>query len=72
MLEDGTALSYLEQTCPRQHFAVCADLNELKSYNSLHPYPQAYPQNTLFNYFLSKVLSRDWADLPERKQKLVR
>jgi hypothetical protein len=51
MLEDGTALSYLEQTCPRQHFAVCADLNELKSYNSLHPYPQAYPQNTLFNYF---------------------
>jgi hypothetical protein len=51
MLEDGTALSYLEQTCPRQHFAVCADLNELKSYNSQHPYPQAYPQNTLFNYF---------------------
>jgi len=49
MLEDGTALSYLEQTCPRQHFAVCADLNELKSYNSLHPYPQPYPQNTLFN-----------------------
>ena len=40
MLEDGTALSYLEQTCPRQHFAVCADLDELKSYNSLHPYPE--------------------------------
>jgi hypothetical protein len=40
MLEDGTALSYLEQACPRQHFAVCADLNELKSYNSLHPYPK--------------------------------
>jgi len=52
MLEDGTALSYLQQTCPRQHFAVCADLNELKSYNSVHPYPQAYPQNTLYNYFL--------------------
>jgi hypothetical protein len=43
MLEDGTALSYLEQTCPRQHFAVCAELDELKSYNSLHPYPQNYP-----------------------------
>jgi hypothetical protein len=52
MLEDGTALSYLERTCPRQHFAVCADLDELKSYNSLHPYPTAYPQNTLCNYFL--------------------
>lgn len=48
MLEDGTALSYLEQTCPRQHFAVCADLNELKSYNSLHPYPEA----SLDGYFL--------------------
>ena len=43
MLEDGTALSYVEQTCPRQHFAVCADLDELKSYNSLHPYPQDSP-----------------------------
>jgi hypothetical protein len=48
MLEDGTALSYLEQACPRQHFAVCADLNELKSYNSLHPYPNA----SLASYFL--------------------
>jgi hypothetical protein len=45
MLEDGTALSYLEQTCPRRHFAVCADLNELKSYNSLHP-------QSLSSYFL--------------------
>jgi hypothetical protein len=48
MLEDGTALSYLEQTCPRQHFAVCTDLNELKSYNSLHP----YPEGSLDDYFL--------------------
>ena len=48
MLEDGTALSYLQQACPRQHFAVCADLNELKSYNnSLHPYPES-----LAGYFL--------------------
>jgi hypothetical protein len=37
MLGDGTALSYLEQVCPRQHFAVCAILNELKSYNSHDP-----------------------------------
>ncbi len=50
MLEDGTALSYLEQACPRQHFAVCADLDELKSYNSLHP----YPKGSLSNYFLWK------------------
>jgi hypothetical protein len=48
MLEDGTAMSYLEQACPRQHFAVCADLDELKSYNSLNP----YPKGSLAGYFL--------------------
>jgi hypothetical protein len=37
MLGDGTALSYLEQVCPHQRFAVCADLGELKSYNSPDP-----------------------------------
>jgi hypothetical protein len=53
MLEDGTALNYLEQACPRQHFAVCADLNELKSYNSLHPYsPHSQTYDTLSQYFI--------------------
>lgn len=51
MLDDGTALSYLEQTCPHQRFAVCADLDELKSYNSLHPYPQDW-KSSLSTYFL--------------------
>jgi hypothetical protein len=45
MLEDGTALSYLEQVCPQQRFAVCTYLDEIKSYNSLHP-------NSLSGYFL--------------------
>jgi hypothetical protein len=48
MLEDGTAMSYLEQVCPRRHFAICTTLNELKSYNSLHP----YPRGSLSNHFL--------------------
>jgi hypothetical protein len=46
MLGDGTAMSYLEQVCPRQPFAVCAELNELKSYNSL------YPERSLNDHFL--------------------
>jgi hypothetical protein len=44
-LGDGTALSYLEQVCPQQRFAVCAQLDELKSLNSLHP-------GELADYFL--------------------
>lgn len=48
MLGDGTALNYLEQVCPYQRFAVCAELNELKSYNSLYP----YPKGSLSDHFL--------------------
>jgi hypothetical protein len=48
MLEDGTAISYLEQACPRQHFVICAELNELKSYNTLNP----SPKGCLSCYFL--------------------
>jgi hypothetical protein len=44
-LGDGTALSCLEQVCPQQRFAVCAQLDELKSLNSLHP-------GELADYFL--------------------
>jgi hypothetical protein len=45
MLEDGTALSYLKQVCPQQRFGVCTYLDELESYNSLHP-------NSLSGHFL--------------------
>jgi len=36
LLDDGTALSYLEEACPQRRFAVCAQLDELKSYRA-HP-----------------------------------
>jgi hypothetical protein len=54
LLEDGTALSYLEQACPQQRFAVCAHLDELKSYR---PTINSFPGNrsdevSLYNYFL--------------------
>jgi hypothetical protein len=45
LLEDGTALSYLEQVCPQRRFAVCACLDELRSYDFLHA-------NSLSGYFL--------------------
>jgi len=43
LLEDGTALSYLEKTCPQQGFAVCANLDELSSFR---------PRTELSGYFL--------------------
>jgi hypothetical protein len=45
LLGDGTALRYLEQVCPQQHFAVCTDLGALKSYYARHP-------DTLDSHFL--------------------
>jgi hypothetical protein len=53
MLGDGTALSYLEQVCPQQHFAICPHLDELKSLNSRHP-------GELADYFLAGPL---WSEL---------
>jgi hypothetical protein len=35
LLEDGTAVKYLEQACPQRHFAVCAYLDEIKSYHPI-------------------------------------
>jgi hypothetical protein len=32
LLGDGTALSYLEKTCPQHSFAICAQLDELSSF----------------------------------------
>src|ERR1700730_2929695 len=32
LLENGTAISYLEKACPQRRFAVCAYLDELSSY----------------------------------------
>jgi hypothetical protein len=32
LLEDGTAISYLEKACPQRRFAVCAYLDKLSSY----------------------------------------
>jgi hypothetical protein len=52
MLGDGTALSYLEQVCPRQHFAVCSILNELKSYNSFGPDKASSFKLSLSDHFL--------------------
>src|SRR5216683_605373 len=34
LLEDGTAINYLEKACPQRRFAVCAQLDELSSYRS--------------------------------------
>jgi hypothetical protein len=31
LMDDGIVLGYLEKTCPQQRFAVCADLDELRS-----------------------------------------
>jgi len=54
LLEDGTALRYLERVCPERRFAVCPYLDELKSY---HPKAISFsdgqsPEVTLSNYFL--------------------
>jgi hypothetical protein len=56
LLEDGTALGYLEQACPQQRFAVCAYLDELGSYR---PTTISFPggrsaEITLSTYFLWK------------------
>jgi hypothetical protein len=32
LMNDGIVLGYLEKTCPQQRFAVCADLDELRSF----------------------------------------
>ena len=37
---DGTALNYLEKTCPQRHFSICAYLDEFRSYR--HP-PRVIP-----------------------------
>jgi hypothetical protein len=54
LLEDGPAVKYLEQACPQRHFAVCAYLDEIKSY---HPSTFTFPdgrsaENTLSSWFL--------------------
>ena len=45
LLDDGTAVKYLEQTCPERHFAVCAYLDEIKSY---HPSTLTFPGGRSF------------------------
>jgi hypothetical protein len=32
LLDDGTAISYLEKACPQRRFAICAQLDELSSF----------------------------------------
>ena len=52
LLEDGTAVKYLEQACPQRHFAVCAYLDEIKSYHlSTHTFPGG-AQDTLSTWFI--------------------
>jgi hypothetical protein len=48
LLDDGTALSYLEQVCPQQGFAICTQLDELRSYYSVH----ASSNESLSDHFL--------------------
>ena len=50
LLEDGTAVKYLEQACPQRHFAVCAYLDEIKSY---HPSTFTFPGGRSFEITLS-------------------
>jgi hypothetical protein len=54
LMDDGTALSYLEKTCPQRRFSICADLDELRSFR---PTMITIPgcgsvQTTLNSYFL--------------------
>jgi hypothetical protein len=50
LLEDGTAVKYLQQACPQRHFAVCAYLDEIKSY---HPGTVTFPGGRSFEITLS-------------------
>ena len=53
LLEDGPALSYLEDACPQQRFAVCALLDALKSERAAIMSTTA-PETNLSDYFLWK------------------
>lgn len=51
LLEDGTALNYLENTCPQRRFAVCPPLDKLRSKRATIMLSTA-PEATFHDYFL--------------------
>ena len=60
LLEDGTALSYLERACPQQRFAVCAQLDELNSYRpTIISFGDSSVEMTLTIIFFGPALSRN-------------
>jgi len=50
LLEDGPAIKYLDQACPQRHFALCAYLDEIKSY---HPSTLTFPDGRFIEIPLS-------------------
>lgn len=60
LMNDGIVLGYLEKTCPQQRFAVCADLDELRSFQEHEmPLPGCGPVKIqVSTYFLYDVVPR--------------